>query len=126
MRAWEVEEDEACTAFVRSYDGSGALQISAYQADVPQWATDNLREYLDEQGTAAEIETTIVDGQEFACSSYERDGWLTTLWFICKSNYLLFVTYHGDPAAENLELDDVEAIIQSVRIIESPPLEQKN
>jgi len=34
--SWEVEEDDVYTTFTKSDDGVGALQFSAYQADVPQ------------------------------------------------------------------------------------------
>ncbi len=114
---WEVEDDEDCTTFVKRYAGVGALQISAYETDVPQSALENLLEYFKDERIRAEIETNITDeGQQSATGSFEKKGSFTRVWFITKGSLLLFVTYNCDPQSKTLDADDVDTILSSLRI----------
>lgn len=113
---WEFEEVENCTTFYKRHNGTGALQISAYETDVPQSATENLYEYLHDKKVEAEVSTDLMpDGQELATCSYEEDDLFTKVWFITKGNHLVFVTYNSNSFSRAQEEADVEVILQSLQ-----------
>jgi hypothetical protein len=113
---WKFEIEDDCTTFYKKVDGIGALQISAYETDVPQSAKINLREYLDDENIGAKIKNYFTEsGQEIAFCSYRHNSLFTEVWLATKGNHLLFITYNRDLSSRKEE-KDVSAIIQSLQI----------
>lgn len=117
-KTWEFEEGTDCTTFYKKNSDVEVLQISAYETDTPQSATENLIEYLNEEEVEAEIKTDLMqDGEEIATCSYEKNEYKTRVWFITKGVRLLFITFNS--LINMHEGFEVSGIIQSLQIMPS-------
>lgn len=115
--SWTLEEDSDCTTLYKSLGGVGAIQISAYETDVPQSAEASLREYFVDEGIViTAIDQYQKDEQVLACSAFESNGSYTRVCFLCKGARLLFLTYNCDAASKVSEMEDVDEIIHSMTI----------
>ena len=114
---WRAEIEDDCTSLYKEYDGVGALQISAYCSESRPSARESLVEYMDDESIPGEIVTNrLANGREVAKTEFESEESFTRLWFISEDFYLLFVTYICNADYKNVELDEVETIIRSIRI----------
>ncbi|MGB7068404.1 MAG: DUF3805 domain-containing protein [Pyrinomonadaceae bacterium] len=114
---WEVESDEDCVTFSKIRNGVGALQISAYETDIPRSAEDSLREHFEDEKVVAEISAQIADdSSQTATGYYEKEGLYSKVWFVTNDNCLLFITYNCDSKSKTIETEDVNSIVESVRL----------
>ena len=114
---WEFDNEENCTSFFKQYEGVGALQISAYQADTDQHAYDILTEYLRDNGIGAG--TTLEhsnERQEAAAAEFENATSFTRIWIITRGFYLVFVTYVCEPSSREVEISEVREIVRSKQV----------
>ena len=114
---WTLERDSECTTLCKTSAGVGALQISAYEAEIPQSPEHNLREYFTDEG----IEISAIDhyqthGQLSACSAFENNGSYTKVCFLCKGTRLLLLTYNCDAVNKASEIEEVNKIVRSITI----------
>ncbi len=113
---WQVDEEDECTTIYKLDDGVGALQISAFETDIPQSARESLLEYLKDENIEAEIQSKTVGKRNFATCSYIVDDSYSKLWFITTVNFLLFITYTCDVTTVGTEREEIDKIIQSLQI----------
>lgn len=115
--AYEVEND--CTTFYKSDNGVGALQISAYETDIPQSPKENLIEYLEGKDINVKLEESVLrNDQQMAEAVIENGDSYTRVLFISKGNYLLFITYLCDTSDKTIEQEDVNTVLASIELAE--------
>ena len=116
---WKVEENQEFVTFSEPQNGVGALQISSYSTPEKQSSEELLLDYLSENGVVLDqsrIITKSLFGANVAHFEFIDLTWYRRVWFICRENYLLFVTYNCKIQSQNFERAQIERIIGSIRV----------
>lgn len=113
---WQHEHD-AGSEVVFDPEGFGELQLSTSVFDSPV-SRDHLyelaAEHLDAAAEEEEVEFGDFSGISF---EYETDDEFWQEWYLMSGNIMLFVTYACDLGEEENEIDIVEFILDSLKVI---------
>jgi hypothetical protein len=114
---WRATEDAECVTFCRE-DGVGALQISAYRHDSGKVPVDDLRDFTkDEYPEGVTLQpascgTFIGSGIEYVA---DCKFWLKR--WLHSGPLLLYVSYNSNVQHRAVEMDEVNQMIATLRIL---------
>ena len=115
---WAVERDEdTVTCFDPA--GPGALQFSALRNDAPvddKFLRHLAAEHLDAGAQAGQVEYGAFVGFEL---SYDVDEQFWREWYLRAGNVVVFVTYNCPLEAEGEEDAAVDAVLETMRLIQA-------
>lgn len=107
---WQVEETEECVA-IYDPNGVGAFQISSYFKEAGDVTKEDLLEF-------AEVGSPEMTDLPFLNGIYKKTidgGDSLFIWWLAGANHLIYATYTCNTEDENVELQEREEIIHSLR-----------
>lgn len=114
--AWQGTHEEECDSIFNE-DGVGVLQLSAYKKP-SQVSEQDLEDFATEHIEAG-AKTKFVEYGEFSglTLSFCIDNEYWRYWYLRVGSLALLVTYNCDAEDQNVEVQQVNAILGSLRLI---------
>ncbi|MCZ2391526.1 MAG: DUF3805 domain-containing protein [Acidobacteria bacterium] len=118
---WSLSEGTECTSLFDETNGSGALQISAYETDSNIDAVEALSEYLREEAVSyPDTCSSTVNGASMAIASYSKENFCTNVWVLSKECRLLLITYAREEGSDSEERALVKQILATLHLHSRP------
>ncbi len=112
-KGWKAEETDHCVLFYHP-KSEGALQISSFYKE------DGLVEQSDLYSFSEETDATPVEFNYLSglyLEGEEDDGFIDRQWWLASDSEILFITYSNEADLINSEVEQVEAILNSLHTI---------
>ena len=112
---WCAEQENSCTS-LWSYEGVGALQVSAYKKTDEVVSEKDISE-LSEGGypEGAEVNDDLSGAFKGIRVSFSENGKYWRKWWLCNDSLMLFITYNCDVEDQRIEIEKVEKMISTLK-----------
>lgn len=113
---WVWTEDPECASFHASPQ-LGLLQISAARKPIGEVTPEDVYEFAtDSSAPKSTIRPISSINWSGFYSEYQGSGLLWRQWWVCGSAVLVYITYSVPNNRQGIEIDEVIAIVDSLRI----------
>jgi len=118
---YEPQENEGMVIVCNEENGSGAINIRNYQ--MPDYyvfgAEEELRDFVSsvDNGINRRALQVTVTSNESAYSEFITEGRFWKVWTLFKNPHAVFASYNCDEKDKDNEMNKVDKIIQSLKII---------
>lgn len=110
---WHISEDNGCVTLEKA-GVSGALQLSVAEKENEEVSEDDLKEFAERETTAQ-----LVPFRTQSFSGIQTEFWngdrFWKRWWLRKDTILLFVTYTVVSRAKPRQIEEIDAIVASLR-----------
>ena len=119
LDGYVLEESESTINIFNKVNGYGAISITSYK--IPEDYDFNIQQEL--KDFAASVDKNInnkelritIDG--YASSEFVIKDKYWKIWTFFKNHYAVFASYNCDGKEKNNEIDDIDRIMQSLKIL---------
>ncbi len=114
-----LEEQEEAVTVYNVENGSGAINITNYQilGDYVFDAEEELRNFAGSVDNNINAQTLQITSNGYAYSEFTTQGRFWKIWAFFKNPNAVFASYNCDEKDKGKEIDKVDRIMQSLKIV---------
>jgi len=116
---YKLEENEEAVIVYNEGNGSGAINITSYQIpdDYVFDIEEELRDFVSSVDNNINAQTLQITSNGYAYSEITTQGRFWKIWTFFKSPNAVFASYNCDEKDKGNEIDKVDKIMHSLKII---------